>query len=50
MQQFFAEDEKNRLELQEVVAVEALWAAFAKTETPKCKNSFPFSDICKSFL
>uniref|UniRef100_A0A915Q0I8 Uncharacterized protein n=1 Tax=Setaria digitata TaxID=48799 RepID=A0A915Q0I8_9BILA len=32
------EDEKNRLELQEVVAVEALWAAFAKTETPKCKN------------
>ncbi|VDK61226.1 unnamed protein product [Onchocerca ochengi] len=44
------ECERNRLELQEVVTVEALWAAFAKTEAPKCKNSFLLSDICKIFL
>ncbi|KAK6104137.1 hypothetical protein QQG55_15145 [Brugia pahangi] len=44
------EDEKNRLELQEVVAVEALWAAFAKTETPKFKDDKPILDAIEAVL
>ncbi|KAM3719256.1 Acetyl-coenzyme A synthetase [Dirofilaria immitis] len=44
------EDEKNRLELQEVVAVEALWAAFAKTETPKFKDDKPLLDAIETVL
>uniref|UniRef100_A0A1I8EZT9 Uncharacterized protein n=2 Tax=Wuchereria bancrofti TaxID=6293 RepID=A0A1I8EZT9_WUCBA len=44
------EDEKNRLELQEVVAVEALWAAFAKTETPKFKDDKPLLDAIEAVL
>ncbi|CAG9536849.1 unnamed protein product [Cercopithifilaria johnstoni] len=44
------EDEKNRLELQEVVAVEALWASFAKTETPKFKDDKPILDAIEAVL
>ncbi|EFO22597.2 hypothetical protein LOAG_05888 [Loa loa] len=44
------EDEKNRLELQEVVAVEGLWAAFAKTETPKFKDDKPILDAIEAVL
>uniref|UniRef100_A0A0R3RTX7 Helicase domino n=1 Tax=Elaeophora elaphi TaxID=1147741 RepID=A0A0R3RTX7_9BILA len=39
---YLTEDEKNRLELQEVVAVETLWAKFSKAEASKCKNFFCF--------
>ncbi|VDK67399.1 unnamed protein product [Litomosoides sigmodontis] len=45
-----AEHEKNRLELQEVVAVETLWAAFAKTETPKFKDDKPILDAIDAVL
>ncbi|KAL3994659.1 hypothetical protein ACH3XW_22615 [Acanthocheilonema viteae] len=44
------EDERNRLELQEVVAVEALWAAFAKTETPKFKDDKPILNAIEAVL